>query len=433
MKNNTLILMTIIYLSLSIIFNYGLFRLLIIDEFKNQYFLIFIYFLSEIISFVFFIFPKSKDKIITNALGPIIINEGSFDISIISAIDNNLSNNLTANSLNVTDNNLTNNITASLNATETRMSSLQQQPFVGMKIISFVIPSIFDFFSKFLIFNGIKIIGNEIIFRSIIQLLMILCLSFFLLKSKYINFSIKGVYVILGGLFFSFIYFQITKKLKLYFNYDSHGILGVILCFFGEIFASFQIFFQKKYFNIGEKYCHREIAWEGLFGFIISFIFFGLSLFIHCPDEDNNKIKNKLLYCYDSSQPPFKFLLKNIKNNLLWNLLFFLISIFYNLIGTILVKYIGEVYRVAVDVGRISVIVHLILFIHTNDIGILCIIISGVIMVILLLGIILCIFLRKQKDITFEPLPLDKPNNQDLSLVVEENHCNINESDIIQI
>ena len=273
MKNNTMILMTIIYLSLSIIFNYGLFRLLIIDEFKNQYFLIFIYFLSEIISFVFFIFPKSKDKIITNALGPIIINEGSFDISIISAIDNNLSNNLTANSLNVTDNNLTNNITASLNATETRMSSLQQQPFVGMKIISFVIPSIFDFFSKFLIFNGIKIIGNEIIFRSIIQLLMILCLSFFLLKSKYINFSIKGVYVILGGLFFSFIYFQITKKLKLYFNYDSHGILGVILCFFGEIFASFQIFFQKKYFNIGEKYCHREIAWEGLFGFIISFIF----------------------------------------------------------------------------------------------------------------------------------------------------------------
>ena len=117
----------------------------------------------------------------------------------------------------------------------------------------------------------------------------------------------------------------------------------------------------------------------------------------------------------------------------MWNLLFFLISIFYNLIGTILVKYIGEVYRVAVDVGRISVIVHLILFIHTNDIGILCIIISGVIMIILLLGIILCIFLRKQKDITFEPLPLDKPNNQDLSLVVEENHCNINESDIIQI
>ena len=152
MKNNTLILMTILYLLLSIIFNYGLFRLLTIDEFKNQYFLIFIYFLSEIISFVFFLFPKSKDKIISNALGPIIINEGSFDISLISAIDNNLSNNITT-SLNNTDNNLINNATTSLNATETRMSSLQQQPFVGMKIISFVIPSTFDFFSKFCIFN----------------------------------------------------------------------------------------------------------------------------------------------------------------------------------------------------------------------------------------------------------------------------------------
>ena len=432
MKNNTLLLISILYLSLSIIFNYGIFRLLIIDEFKNQYFLIFIYFLSEIISFIFFFFPKSKDNIISNALGPIIINEGSFDISLISGNENNLSNNLTT-SLNATDNNLTNNVTTSLNATETRLSSLQQQPFVGMKFISFLIPGILDFLSKFFILNGIKLIGNEIIFRSIIQLLTILCLSFFLLKSKYINFSMKGVYVILGGLFSSFLYSHFTKKLKLYFNLDSHGIIGAILCFIGEIFASFQIFFQKKYFNIGEKYCHREIAWEGLFGLIISFIFFGLSLLIHCPDENNDSIKNKFFYCYDSSQIPFTFLLNNIKNNLIWNLLFFLVSIFYNLIGTILVKYIGEVYRVAVDVGRISIIVFLILFIHTSDKEIVCVLISGVIMIALIFGIILCIILREQKDTTFETLSFEKANNQGLSLVVEENHCIINESDIMQI
>ena len=89
----------------------------------------------------------------------------------------------------------------------------------------------------------------------------------------------------------------------------------------------------------------------------------------------------------------------------------FLISIFYYLIVTILVKYIGEVYMLAFDVVRISIIVNLILFIHTNNIWILCIIISGVIMVSLLFGIILCIILRKQKDITFEPLPLEKANN----------------------
>ena len=415
MKNNTLIVMTIIYLLLSVIFNYGLFRLLIIDEFNDQYFLIFIYFLSEIISFLFFLFPKSKDKIISNTLGPIIINDGSIDISIISA----------------TDNNLTNNLTASLNATDTRMSSVQQQPFIGMKFISFLIPSIFDFLSKFFIFNGLKIIGNEIILRSIIQLLMILFFSKLFLKSKYNNFSIIGVFVILGGLIMSFLYFQISKKL-LFFDNDSKGVIGTILCVIGEVFGSIQILFQMKYFKIGEKYCYREVAWEGVFGLIISFIFLALSLLIDCRNKDNDEIKNKFFFCYkNSSQTPFKFLLKNIKNHIGWNILFFIVSIFYNLLGAILAKYIGEVFRASVDVGRISIVVYLILFIDTNDVGLLSVILSGIFMVIILFGLILCIILRNQKDITFDTLPLDKSYSQDLSLMVDEdNNYNINESDI---
>ena len=414
MKNNTLIVMTIIYLLLSVIFNYGLFRLLIIDEFNDQYFLIFLYFLSEIFSFLFFLFPKSKDKIISNTLGPIIINDGSIDISIISA----------------TDNNLTNNLTTSVNATDTRMSSIQQQPFIGMKFISFLIPSIFDFMSKFFIFNGLKMIGNEIILRSIIQLLMVLLFSKLFLKSKYNNFSITGVFVILGGLIMSFFYFQISKKL-LFFENDSQGIIGTILCVIGEICGSIQIFFQMKYVKIGEKYCYREVAWEGVFGLIISFVFFVLSLLIHCPNEDNDEIKNKFFYCYkDSSQTPFIFLLKNLKKHVGWNILFFIVSIFYNLLGAILAKYIGEVFRAAVDVGRISIVVYLILFIHTNDVGLLSVILSGVFMVIILFGLILCIILRNQKDITFDTLPLDKSYSQDLSLMVDEDNSNINESDI---
>ena len=410
MKNNTLIVMTILYLLLSVIFNYGLFRLLIIDPYNDQYFLIFLYFLSEILSFLFFLFPKSKDKIISNTLGPIIINDGSIDISIISATDNNL--------------------TTSLNVTDTRMSSVQQQPFIGMKFISFLIPSVFDFMSKFFIFNGLKIIGNEIILRSIIQLLMVLFFSKLFLKSKYNNFSMIGVFVILGGLIMSFFYFQISKKL-LFFDNDSQGIIGTILCVIGEIFGSIQILFQMKYIKIGEKYCYREVAWEGLFGLIISFIFLALSLLIHCPNEDNEEIKTKIFYCYkDSSQTPFKFLLKNIKKHLGWNILFFIVSIFYNLLGSILAKYIGEVFRTAVDVGRISIVVYLILFIDTNDVGLLSVILSGIFMVIILFGLILCIILRNQKDITFDTLPLDKSYSQDLSIMVDEDNYNINESDI---
>ena len=418
MKNNTLILITILYLFLSLLFNYGLYRLLIINDQNDQYFLIFFYFLSEIITFFFFLIPKSKDKIISNTLGPIILNDQSIDISMISG----------------TDNNLTNNLTTSLNVTDTRMSSMQQQPFIGMKFISFLIPSIFDFLSKFFIYNGIKIIGNEIIFRSIIQLCSVFFLSKLFLKSKYNKFSMTGVIVILLGLIFSFLYCQISQSIELYFAFDSHGTVGMILCVIGEIFSSIQIFFQMKYFKIGEKYCYREVAWEGLFGLIISFVFFELSLLIPCPNKENtnnDEIKNTFFYCYkDSDMKPFKFLLNNIKNNIVWNIIYFIISIFYNLIGAILAKYIGEVYRSAVDAGRISIILYLILFIHTKNINLLDVILSSLFMVIILFGIVLSIFLRKQKDITFDTIPLDKSYSQDLSLIVDENNSNINESDM---
>ena len=419
MKNNTLILITLLYFFLSLFFNYGLYRLLIVDESSDQYFLIFFYFLSETITFLFFLIPKSKDKIISNTLGPIIINDGSIDISMISG----------------TDNNLTNNLTTSLNVTETRLSSIQHQPFIGMKFISFLIPSVFDFLSKFFIFNGLKILGNEIIIRSIIQLITISLISKFFLKSKYNKFSIIGIFVILSGLIISCVFYQIFQNIKLYVGYDSHGILGMVLCLIGEILSSIQIFFQMKYFKIGEKYCYREIAWEGLFGLIISFLFFELSILIPCPDNkknnNNNGIKSTFFFCYkNSSLKPFEFLLHNINNNIVWNIIFFLTGIFYNLVGSILAKYIGEIYSVAVDVGRISIILYLILFIHTENISLLSVTLSGLFMVIILFGILLCIILRKQKDITFDAMPLDKSYSQDLSLIADEDNSNINESDI---
>ena len=107
MKNNTLIVITIAYLILSVLFNYGFYQLLIVNELNIQYFLLFIYFLSEVFAFLLFLFPKTKDKIINNTLGAIIINDESMDISMISATDNNLSNNLS--------NNITNNMSTSIN------------------------------------------------------------------------------------------------------------------------------------------------------------------------------------------------------------------------------------------------------------------------------------------------------------------------------
>ena len=414
MKNNTLILITLLYFFLSLFFNYGLYRLLIVDESSDQYFLIFFYFLSETITFLFFLIPKSKDKIISNTLGPIIINDGSIDISMISG----------------TDNNLTNNLTTSLNVTETRLSSIQHQPFIGMKFISFLIPSVFDFLSKFFIFNGLKMIRNEIIYRSIIQLTMILLLSKFILKSKYIKFNLIGIFIILVGLIVSSFYFQFCQTIKLYIDNDKNEIIGMILCFVGEILNSFQIFFQIKYFKIGEKYCYREIAWEGFYGLIMSFIFFLISLFIPCSN-DIDELSNNFLFCNeDPSINPFIFLLNYIKNNIAWIIIIFLISIFYSLIGAVLAKYIGEVYRVAIEVSRVSIIIYLILFFNTNNFDISTPIICGIFLIIIFCGILLSILLRKQKDITFELIPIDKSFSQDLGSMIDEENSNINESDM---
>ena len=103
---------------------------------------------------------------------------------------------------------------------------------------------------------------------------------------------------------------------------------------------------------------------------------------------------------------------------------------FYSLIGAILAKYIGEVYRVSVDAGRISIILQLILIIHTDNIDALNVIFSVLFTLIILFGIILSIVLRKQKGFTFYQVPFDQSYSQDLSIMVDENSNNLNEINI---
>ena len=73
---------------------------------------------------------------------------------------------------------------------------------------------------------------------------MILLLSKFILKSKYIKFNLIGIFIILFGLIASSFYFQFCQTIKLYIDNDKNEIIGMILCFVGEILSSFHIFFQ---------------------------------------------------------------------------------------------------------------------------------------------------------------------------------------------
>jgi len=52
----------------------------------------------------------------------------------------------------------------------------------------------------------------------------------------------------------------------------------------------------------------------------------------------------------------FGQLFQIFKDNVAWYIIYFLVSIFYNLVGLILSKYIGEIYKASIGVGRLSIL-----------------------------------------------------------------------------
>ena len=93
-------------------------------------------------------------------------------------------------------------------------------------------------------------IGNEIILCSIVELVIVLILSKIIFKSQFKKFSLIGVLLILIGLIIIAFYYHLSKSVKLYFNYDLYGILGMFLCILWEIFGGIQLFFQVKYLKL---------------------------------------------------------------------------------------------------------------------------------------------------------------------------------------
>lgn len=381
--------------------------MIITNENTNQYFLIFTYFLSELISFALLKISRKKEVKITSILGPVTSLEEPMNFSTFSESNNNL--------------------TMSMNISATYISTLQ--PFIGMKWPSFLFPALFDFLSKFFIFHGLKILENDIIFRAIVELLIVFLLSKIKLQSKYNKFSLVGVIMNFSSLIFVCFYFQISKDLKLYIKYDNFDIIGTLLCIVGEIFSAIQIFCQVKYIRIGEKECCRDIAWEGVFGAIISFIIFLFSLLVPCYEteyNDDDIFKKKFWYCCkDNTHSSMMNLIINIRDNIAWYLIFFLVNIFNNLIGIVLTKYISEVYKASVNTGRISVIMILVLSYHNDgNLSVANCIIICLFCAIILIGLSLSIFLRNERDIRFADSvnEIDLKDDNDNLNIIEDNH-----------
>ena len=366
MKTLSLLIITIIYLITLSLYNFSLYKLLTDKDFGHQYYLIFIYFLCEIVSFVLFFIPKRREIIITGDINAyIVITEMNASLSISDISNNNIiSNNIVNNSsisnirknsdnssISITSNNISSN--GSID------SNISKIPFVGIKCISFILSGFLDFLSKLFIYNGIKYMSQDSILRCLIEIIIVSFFSFIILKLNHIYYSIIGLLIIILYL----LIFIISNKAKV----NLHGIL--ILCE-GGLINSIQYLIQSKFFLKGEKFIYRIVSWEGLYGTIFCSLFLIVASFISCPFEQNekdDKYNDFPLTSFCNGNKLEEYLiafLSEIKNNIAWFILYSISCIFYSFLGVFITKYINVIYRVSLDAFRMLFFIIVLLIIN---------------------------------------------------------------------
>ena len=191
-----LIIIPLIYLIVVTIFNYCFISLITNKTFGHHYYLILIYFILESLSVICFLIPKKKEEIIIdNQLGPLSTHNLNSTMTTTTEIRQNSFQNSNTNDNLSAMNNSNNNST--LNYSESEVSV---RPFVGMKCISFIIPSLLDFLSKIFIFNGIKYLEKDNIFRCILELII------GIIGGKLMNKLTTKFYTLLGPLIILYLY-----------------------------------------------------------------------------------------------------------------------------------------------------------------------------------------------------------------------------------
>ena len=265
-----------------------------------------------------------------------------------------------------------------------------EQPFIGLKIISFFIPGLLDFFSKFLIINGINILTTDSIFRLVIFMIFTYFLSKYILKIHFDIYSTIGFFIIIVSLLLAGIYYQFFDRIKdLYLQ--SNIIMGLSFLVAGELLSSFQYILEAKYFMIGDIHFFKVVAFEGLIGFIISIILLLFTININCPFSLNNKfnsifcngkhIESDLFKAYDD--------IKNNKNSA-WIILYFFSPIFYSLIGALLIKYNGIISRVSIECSGISLWIFKLGALDNKDLNLISYIICFICIILSIGGMIIC-------------------------------------------
>lgn len=356
MKLLALILISILYLITLTFFNFSLYKLLTSNNFGHQYYLILIYFLCELFSFFNYLIYKNKRIIIGDINTYIVSADMNTSSSISDIINNNISyienNSIISNIRKTSENSIMSLTSNNFSSNYSIDSNTSKLPFLGIKCFSFIFSSFLDFLSKIFIYNGIKYMYQDSIFRNLIEILVVSFGSIIIFRLNKCCYSIIGLSIIFLYLFL----FIISHKLKA-------NMVGILLLLDGGFINSIQYLIQSKFFIKGEQFIYRIVSWEGLFGSIFSILILIIVSFVSCPFEkkeirNNINIVNDNYFDYNSFcngnkiEENFLTFFSEIKNNIGWFILYFISCLFYSFIGLFIIKYINVVYRVSLDTFR---------------------------------------------------------------------------------
>ena len=396
-----LIIITFLYLIIVSIFNYSSYSLLTSSSFGHQYYLIIIYFLSETLAVVCFFIPKKDEIFIDDQLGPLTTNLNATFASTSEIPQNTNPNNSITNVTGINNSNNYNNNTT-INYTETIESV---RPFVGMKWISFIIPSLIDFISKLCLFNGIKYMKKDLIFRCIIEIIIGMIASKLIYNYPIKCYALFSSFIILCILVMSFIYFQISRYMPSLFS-DKEELTGIIFIIIGEILESSQFVIQALFFQTGEPFFYRTLSYEGVYGSILSIFTLFITMLCSCPYNNDNNLDS---FCNgDSLEKGMGNFFSDIAKNYKWFIFYFFSCIFNSFIGVFITKHISLIYRMTIESCKIFFYIFMEMFITENYVRIydkiLCIIlIFGV-----FCGLVLCIIIENYKNSLISSINLDK-------------------------
>ena len=350
MGNSSSIIIYIAYYIIGCLFWFSLYQIFEINKFKqnNQFILLSIYFLCEILSLLLFLCTCKHSS----------IDDSFSDLSSLdqnSSIDNNIHKDKAS------EIDLFGNTTTMMNQTT--------KPFVGVKYISFIFPSICDIISKTLIFNGIILFTSFTFLQPLLGIIISVCVSAYTCNKNdlklYKTFyqTLVGAIISTIGLIVMIIAYHIKEKATQF------SIVPFILIQLGELVKIAQYYIQNNYTSndIGTK-GYKEIAFEGIFGTIVTVLIAFISHFLKCDYffQKENPICNG-----DTLESISLFIqeINVLSSKGIFTLIYILSCVIYNLLGVYTLQQSNVINRQVIDTCILVPIMVYLFFDINNNIG----------------------------------------------------------------